>query len=138
MSLELSRLQSLRCGPRGAAIQVGDIPHQAANHLGTGFRTVNLSRESYEKIVRKHYDLKDYDFLQLPFILQHGLWIAETKKLNCLIASCPIPSSELRYKVAVKKSNVGPDLWLIAFHRINPRATTALLKRGPIVRMFTR
>jgi hypothetical protein len=136
MPLELSRLHNLRCGPALASVQIGEIPEIVAKSLTTEFRSVNLSREKYEEILRKHSDLRDNDFLQLPYILKHGLWIEEAGQINCRLVSSPIPSSDQRYKVVVKKSKSSPDLWLKSFHRTRPRATRALLKRGPIIRFF--
>lgn len=136
MSLELSRLQGLRYGPEGASVHVGDVPQQTAAHLQTAFRAVNLSRASYDKIRSRHSDLNDYDFLQVAFVLRHGLWISETKKPNCAIAVSSLPTSGIRYKAVVKRPVSGPELWLTAFHRINPRATAALLRRGEILRVY--
>jgi len=115
---------------------VGDIPKIVAQSLGTDFRSVNLSRAKYEEIIEKHPELTDYDFLQLPYILAHGLWIAERGQPTCRLVSSPIPNSDQRYKAVVKKARIGPDLWLKSFHRTRPRATRSLLKRGSILRMF--
>lgn len=136
MPLELSRLHSLRCGPYLTSVHVGDIPDTVAEDLGTGFRSVNLSRDSYEKIVFKHTYLDDFDFLQLPYVLRHGLWIAEADKPDCRIVCSSIPNSDRRYKAVVKKATKGPELWLRTFHWLKPRATRALLRRGRIVRPY--
>lgn len=136
MPLELSRLHSLKCGPALASTHVGDIPELVAQSLGTSFRSVNLSREKYEEIIAKHPELIDYDFLQLPYIFAHGLWIAEQGQPTCRLVSSPIPNSDQRYKAVVKRAVRSPDLWLKSFHRTRLRATRALLKRGQILRVF--
>lgn len=137
MPLELSRLHSLRCGPYLTSVPVGDIPEIVANSLATDFRSVNLSRESYEKIVRRHSDLSDFDFLNLPFILRHGLWIAERNEPQCRVALSPVPGSEQRYKAVIKRATRGPELWLTAFHRTKPRATRAIMKRGTVIKFYS-
>lgn len=136
MPLELSRLHSLKCGPLLTSVHVGDIPELVAQSLGTEFRSVNLSRDKYEEITAKHPEMMDYDFLQLPYILAHGLWIAERAQPTCRLVSSPIPNSDQRYKAVVKKAKSGPDLWLKSFHRTRPRATRSFLKRRSILRMF--
>ena len=136
MSLELSRLQGLRCGPLGVSTPVGDVPREVADYLQTKFRVVNLSRQTLTKINRKHADLSDFTFLELPYLLRHGLWIGEAHNpLNALV-SCEGEYSPLRYKVAIKRSAYGLDLWLTAFHRVKPRVTASLLKRGNIIRPY--
>lgn len=137
MPLELSRLHSLRCGPYLTSVHVGDIPEIISASFGTGFRSVHLSRKYYEKIVGKHKDLTDYDFLQLPYILKHGLWIGESKEPDCRLVCSPIPDSDQRYKVIVRKLSEDSVLWVSTFHKTRPRATRSFLKRGPILRFFT-
>lgn len=136
MPLELSRLHSLRLGPALASVPVGDIPEIVAQDFGTEFRSVNLSRSTYEEIVRKHPDFSDYDFLQIPYILRHGLWLAERDEIHCRLALSAIPNSDQRYKIVVNKAKYGPDLWVKSFHKTRPRATRALLRRGRIIRNF--
>lgn len=136
MPLELSRLHILKCGPMLASVHVGDIPQIVAQSLRTEFRSVNLSREKFEEVMSKHPEMIDYDFLQLPYILSHGLWIEERGQPSCRLVSSPIPNSDQRYKAVVKRAKAGPDLWLKSFHRTRPRATRSLLKRGTILRMF--
>ena len=137
MPLELSRLQALRFGPYLTTVHVGDIPEIVASDMGTAFRAVNLSRETYEKIVGKHKYLTDYDLLQLPYILQHGLWIAEQDEIDFRVVCSSVPLNDRRYKALVKKATTGPEIWLRAFHWLKPRATRAILRRGRIVRPFS-
>jgi len=137
MSLELSRLQSLRCGPPGVSTPVGEIPREVAEYLQTQFRTVNLSRDTLEKVNKRHSDLSDFVFLEIPHLLRHGLWIGENRKPLCAVTSCEGAYSPLRYKVAIKRAINGPELWLTSFHRVKPKATAALLRRGHVIRPYT-
>ena len=137
MPLELSRLHSLRFGPPQASVHVGDIPEVISASFGTAFRSVYLSRKYYEKIIKKHTDLTDFDFLQLPYILKHGLWIGERNAPDYRLVCSPVPDSDQRYKVIVRTLDKDSVLWISTFHKTRPRATRSFLKRGPILRFFT-
>lgn len=136
MPLELSRLQWLRCGPPGASTVVSDVPPEVADYLSTSLRMVNLSREVLAKINEEHGDIVDFTFLELPHLMQHGLWIGERRRPLCAVVSCEGAFSPLRYKVAIKRAAHGPDLWLSTFHRARPRVTKSLLNRGHVIRRF--
>ena len=133
MVLELSRLQDLMLGPPDVSTPIGEVPPEVADYLGTRLRTVYLSRRTLVKIRRKHSYIKDFDFLRLPNLILLGLWMTEKSKPNHAIASCPVDESDYRYKIAIKRAVDSPEIWLTAFHKLNPNATRALLRRGEII-----
>lgn len=130
MVLELSRLQGLRVGPPGVSTYVGDVPVCVSNYLKTAFRSVNISRSTFDKNQREHPDLTDFDYLQLPYVLEHGLWMQDVFSGLCAVASCPSDNGLVRYKAVVKRPTESPELWLTTFHRLNPRQTKRLIERG--------
>ena len=75
-------------------------------------------------------DLSDLDYLQLPYVLAHGLWLEDSFSELCAVASCPSDNGLVRYKAVVKRPEASPELWLTTFHRLNPRQTKSLIERG--------
>lgn len=98
---------------------------------------VHLSRDVLAKINREHPDLADFTFLELPHLIRHGLWVGDRDKPLCAVASCEGAYTPSRYRVAIKRSAHGLDLWVSSFYRTKPRATRSLLKRGDVIRMHT-
>jgi hypothetical protein len=132
MALELSRIFTLRKGWSRLEV-VGPIHDKGSEYLRSKTGLVSLSHERLLHI-DKHGRFTDFEIITIPFGLIHGLFICDVKRPNHLIISYLYPDNDTRYKTAVKSANHGAELWVCTFHRLRPRQTKDLLRRGPIVK----
>jgi hypothetical protein len=132
MTLELSRIFSLRRGWSPHEI-VGPLNDRGAEYLRS---KTNIVRLSHERLIHidEHDGFRDFEIITIPFGLMKGLFIGDVRKSNHLIISYLYPDNNTRYKTVVKSANHGSELWVCTFHRLRPRQTRDLLKRGPIIK----
>lgn len=130
MAFTLSDLQGLRRGLL-ANHAVGELPQRVISALGWDMPWVYLSKESCAHIFKEHPDLKEFDVLALPRVIDRGLLIREIRRPQYLVASCLHEAT--RY-VAVMKRASSREIWVTTFHRTKPKQTKALLRRGYVLR----
>jgi hypothetical protein len=129
MPLERSQIYELRKGR--AEVAVGPLPPVAVTFLGAAFPTVYLSAQSLRHIESCHPDISELELVCASAAIWDGLLIGYE---NIVIASYLNPDSGQRYKAAVKSAQGGFDLWLTTFHRLSPRQTKRLLRRGTVLK----
>jgi hypothetical protein len=126
MAFTLSDLQRLRRGLL-ASYPVSQLPQRVLLSLGWDMPWVYLSNESCAHIFREHPDLKEFDVLALPAVIDRGLLVREFRRPQFLVASC---LHETKRYIAVMKRAASREIWVTTFHRSRPRQTKALLRRG--------
>ena len=131
MPLELSQLYGLLDNKK-ASIHVGHLPAEVQEHLGSQTNLVHLSSPSLIHMMAEHKDLTLFDFLAIPEMIAKGLWIADRASACCI--SYLSAHDGKHYKGAVKAAAEGCEHYISTFHRMGPRQTKALLKRGPELR----
>ena len=125
MAFTLSDLQCLRS--KGLASHlIGQIPPKVISALGWDMPWVYLSSESCIHIFEEHPDLREFDVLALPAVINRGLLIRETHRPRCLVAS--YLHEETRYIATMKRAS-SCEIWITTFHRSKPKQTKALLKK---------
>ena len=122
--------------PPLASVIVGQMPEEGRAHLGARLHNVYLSRESLMKIYRRHPDITAYDLAWIPEILDHGTLIGEAPPSLSLGAIYTFQRTKRSFRLVVKLSKSQNDMWLTAFHRIDPQPMLRylndplVLKRG--------
>ena len=132
MTIELSRIFSLRKGWSKLEI-VGPLHDAGSSYLKSNTGLVALSHERLLHI-DKHGGFSDFEIITIPFGLMNGLIIGDDKNPKHLIISYLYPDNNVRYKTVIKSANNCSELWICTFHRLRPRQTRDLLKRGPIIK----
>ena len=137
MALELSQLHFLKSSAdRHASIEIGYMPPEVAIHFGCGLGIVYLSAYSLNHILDEHGDhLSMLDLLHLPYMIQHGLWVAD--RPNCACVLYQVPDSSSRYAGAMKVAAGGYEPYITTFHRARRRQTIAKMRRGHVLRNHT-
>jgi hypothetical protein len=113
---------------------VGDLAHEACDYLGSNTAIVSVTGESIRHFYARNRAITDFEIITMSYGLRHGLIIADSQKPNCVIINYVFPDTQKRYKIAVKSANNKTELWVSTFHRLRPRQSIALLKRGVIIR----
>lgn len=130
MAFTLSDVQDLRAG-RIASHLIGELPVAVCTILGWEHPWVYLSKESCQHIFEIHSDVTEFDLLALPAVIGGALLIRETHRPACLIASYV---HETKRYIATMKRARSLEIWITTFHRSKPKQTSALIKRGTILR----
>lgn len=130
MGLELSQLDNLRCRGRGA-VQVADLPRAVAEYIGCQLGFAYISGESIRHILKKHPDVELVDMVCLPDMVRRGLWVEEPGRTACVLYDHPIRG--LRFKAAIKAAGDGFETYIGTFHRVAPRQTRSVLRRGRVL-----
>jgi|ERR1700722_3645162 hypothetical protein len=135
MTIELSNLFGLRNG-RIREVSVGPLNDIGISHLKSKTDDVRLTHKQLLHI-DKHGGIDDFGIIAIPFGLNYGMFIGEHASPNHLIITYVYPDNNIRYKAVVKTARGGEELWLCTFHRMRPRQTKDLLKRGYVVKSLT-
>ena len=78
--------------------------------------------------------MDDFDIITIPYGLQKGLFIGDERFPHMVVVNYLYPDNLTRYKVVLKCARQGRELWISTFHRLRPRQTKSLLKRGIIIK----
>lgn len=133
MPIELSQIWQLRRDPR-CIVFVGGLADEGCEYLASSTGIVNISGERLQHIMKDHKDLTEIDIISMSYGLQHGMFASDPRDSKCLVVTYVHPDTQVRYKIAVKCAAGGRELWVSSFHRMRKRQTSALLKRGKLIR----
>ena len=133
MSLELSQITALRRNCMTSAV-VGPLAAQGVIFLQSNNPLVSITGERIAHIDASHQGISDVELLSMSYGLRHGLFIADSRKPDCLIVNYLEPGGIRRFKMAIKAVRHLNELWISTFHRLRPRQTKALLRRGVIIK----
>ena len=132
MTLELSQVFRLRRGNHDEA--VGPLADEGVAYLRSSTSIVRVCGERVRHFDDRQRSLTDFEIITMSYGLAHGLFIADDDNTHCLLVNYCYPDTGVRYKIAVKVANNYTELWVSTFHRLKPRQTIPLLKRGRIIR----
>ena len=133
VAVELSEIFHLRKGWKDEVV-IGPLASEGVVHLRSSTDIVRLSRNSLIHIEERHGSITDFEIITIAYGLAKGMYISDSKRENHLIINYIYPDTGFRYKAAVKCANKGQELWVSTFHRLRPRQTKPLLKRGALIR----
>ena len=133
--MDIDHLRALLSGERREPIVVGAIhrPDLVRMIGAPEIYAVLLSRETIVKQHRQHPDIGLDEYSIAPNVLRFGLvlWLPEWPRQ---LTFCYEEHSGLRYRLFVKSTTRGHQLYITSFHRTRPRQTRALLARAKILR----
>lgn len=133
MPIERSQVHRLRQG-RDGTLFVGTLARAGVEFLRAKTVSVLISKDGLLHIDKQHDDITDFDVITMSFGLQRGLFIGDRSQPTHLIISYIYPDNSVRYKIVVKSALNGSELWISTFHRLRPRQTRTLLKRGLVIK----
>ena len=133
MTLELSQVYTLHKNKYSVA-DVGPLAPEGVAYLKAKTDIVRVIGSSVNHFFEKDRAISYFEIITMSYGLRHGLMIGDASKPNCLIINYISPNSSVRFKIAIKSANNFTELWISTMHRLRPRQTMALLKRGVIVR----
>lgn len=117
---------------RRPELEIATLPHEVRLHLGCSRDTVFLSKESARHIILRHGEhISNEELKLLPWILFHGLWLADTQPTYAVV-SCF--HEGIGYKSVVKVTNDRRRTYVTTLHRTAQRQNKALTKKGKILR----
>lgn len=138
MPVEAYQIHALLKAPPEASVVVTAMPEVARRHLGARQHNVYLSRDTLLKIKRRHPSIDYIDLTWAPEILAHGTLLAEPPPSKSIAAVYMFERTGKIYKVVVKLSRSGHDMWLTAFHRLEPNQVLRLMNGSQILRYSDR
>ncbi len=137
-SITFQNILDLRCGIV-RRVRVGILPPQIANRVGSIYRQeVWLSTESYHHIRNEHPDTTDRDIELIPYAVEVGRVIFESRREQWLAIDYIHPDcSDHHYILAVKCNRAGDAIYARSLHRLRPRQIEMLPRRGYVLRPYT-
>ena len=133
MAIELSQVARLRRGGPVSAV-VGPLAREGRLYLNCQATDVILAGDAMRHVAEVHADISDLDVISMSYGLRCGMYVTDNKRPHHLIIAYSHPDTQTRYKMIVKCTAEGRELWVSTFHRLRPRQTRALLSRGKILR----
>lgn len=119
-------------GEREEPVVVGAIHNpQLAGAFGAQTHAVLLSASTLVKQKERHTGLELWEYEILPDILRFGLVIQEFPRQ---LAFCYQHHTGRRYRLTIKSTEDGAQVFVTSLHRTQPRQTRALLRRGLVLR----
>ena len=122
-------LEALRT--RGPVIpDVGQMPQDVQHALGAEARTVRLSADSMEKQIRKHDDLTEDDYRQIPSLLAKPDVVVRQSARRVMLLRQAGP---LLYRGALKTTGNGAENYLLSLHRTTKQKVLRTLRDPEIL-----
>ena len=113
-------------------VEIGSLPLEVRKHVGCSKDTVFLTTESARHIIGKHGNHVTLDeLILLPLLLERGLWLSDRNKTHTVVCNQIGPT---RFKAVVKVTVDRTRTYVVTMHRMAPRQTKSLLKRGSVLR----
>lgn len=133
--MDIDHLRALLSGERQEPIVVGAIHRSELVRLigAPGRHAVLLSTATLVKQAERHPDIGFDDYCAMPNALRFGLalYLPEWPRQ---LTFCYEEHTGRRYRLFVKSTLRGDELYVTSLHRSSPRQTKALLARGRIIR----
>ncbi len=124
---ELSLLHELAAG-RHDPLQVGELPVRVLEHFGCRLPWVYLSKETFDKIMRKHGHVTFFDVLILPEMLRKGRYVADRR--NAVAVCYRHPETDKDFAAAVKITADAFELYVTTVHRAERKQVERIMRRG--------
>lgn len=133
--MDIDHLRALLAGEREEPVVVGAVHHPAlVRAIGApGVHAVLLSPDTIVKQRQQHPDIDIDDYCVAPDVLRFGL-VLHLPAWPRQLTFCYQHHTGWRYRLFVKSTMRGDELWVTSLHRTRQRQTKALLNRGRILR----
>ncbi len=125
--LEHSQLSQLLSG-RHSPLWICNLPDRARAAVGCSTGAVYLSKDSANHILEEHPDIDTFQLLLLPVAIMKGTLYKEIRK-PYIIISIYYGEANKNYRVVMKVTEQGHELWVCSMHRISPRQVRDVYKR---------
>ncbi len=124
---ELSLLHELAAG-RHDPLQVGELLPRVLTRLGCRLPWAYLSKETFDKIMRKHNHVTLFDLLILPDMMRRGRYVADRR--NAVAVCYRHPETNKDFIAAAKVTADAYELYITTFHRAERKQVERLMRRG--------
>jgi hypothetical protein len=132
MAFDFYQLHVLRDTANGNT-PVAAIPREVSDYLGCKQTLAYFSSQSLRHALEEHSDLDLMEFLCMPDMVRHGLWITDRKVRNKAVVIYHVPEAR-RYISALKVTGEGFEPYMCSFYRLRDRDYRAKLRRGDVLR----